>query len=113
MKIDPQSGDPILFYAGGRTTAPARDLSGHDLARIVYVRALAAVKAARSNAVAPGETREPTKRPGPADYATLAALADELVATGAFTREGPLVSPPAIPEIPTPAPPADSDGGPV
>lgn len=100
-RIDPTSGDVVLAYAGGRVppNVPARDLNGVDIARIAYRRALNDIHRSRSNRIEPGETRKPIERPGEPDYEALVAIADELLASGAFTN-------------PTPAAPV-TNGGPA
>jgi hypothetical protein len=72
--IDPTSDATVLGYTGAGvvpTDIPTRDLHGGDLARIASVQAL-------RDWDGPG-------RPAPATAETLAALASELVSSGAFT----------------------------
>lgn len=95
--IDPRSGDTVLFYVEGRVPSevPARDLNGGDLDRIAYVRRFRATD---------GE------RPGELGEGELDALADELVAGGAFSRDLPRGNPGAPDDQSTatePEPPAE------
>lgn len=84
--ITPTSPAVVLAYAGGRLGrfVPARDLTGADLGRIVYRRAALLEQSQRSSKVRPGEAPVPPRRPGPATADDVSALADELIATGAF-----------------------------
>jgi hypothetical protein len=84
--IDPAAAGVVLRYLGGRTRryVPARDLEGVDVARIAYRRAADAMRASRSALRRPGETRPAPRRADPPGPAALAAVADELVATGQF-----------------------------
>lgn len=86
--IDPSSPEIVLEYSGGPTPrhVPARNLSGNDLARILYQRAAAATRGSRSRLIKPGEERAQPTRPGPATAAELERLATELSSTGSFAR---------------------------
>lgn len=83
-EVDVRSADPLLFYTGdgdGRpfvTGVPARDLSGNDLARVAWVRS------DRSE-----ENPVRLASPDDVDQETLAALRDELIATGIYTTTAP------------------------
>lgn len=69
--FDPRSAAPTLFHVGGLIPGvPDRDLSGSDLARLAFLRC-------------DRESRPslPTDIPN----ADIAALADELVASGIYT----------------------------
>jgi hypothetical protein len=94
--IDPRSGEIAIYYVEGEPVpgeVPARDLNGGDLDRIAYQRAWRA---------ADGE------RPGPISPEDLAVIADELVASGAFSRDLPRGTleedPDALPDGEAPAP---------
>jgi len=80
--IDARSAAVVLRYVGPgiQHGVPTRDLHGGDLNRIVFVRAHAGVAWEK-----PGATRPPTVAAAEA----LEALADELVATGAYARDVP------------------------
>lgn len=80
--IDPRSADVVLFYTGGTTPVDVTtcDLSGNDLARVIFGRALWAAQ----DAARPGAS---VKRPAPATADQLEALATELCALGSFARE--------------------------
>lgn len=101
-EIDPMSAAIVLAYVEGAATpefVAAADLHGGDLAKLAYQRALQDAIANRQVLVAPGETLPEPTRPERATPAELAALAAELVATGAFTY----ASPPTEPTTPAPA----------
>ena len=76
----------VLEYLGGRLGryVPARNLEGVDVARIAYHRAADAMRRSRSQLVRPGETRPAPRRADPPDPGAIAAVADELVASGRF-----------------------------
>jgi hypothetical protein len=99
--LDPHASGVVLAYVGGRTKryVPARDLEGPDLARIAYRRALDAERSGRSSLRREGEEPVAPRRPGPPDSAALAAVADELVASGFFTWPSSTTTQPA-PEAP-------------
>ena len=85
--IDPRSDVILLTYSGGPLGlgVPARDLHGGDLARIARVRALSASGGAPVD---------------PATDAQLAALLDELVASGSFALVAPIAPiAPIAPEV--------------
>ena len=86
-KFDPRDGAVVLAYVGGPHTAgaPRRDLSGGDLARILYVRKLNAARATLDLRRKPGDDRPPSlKRPTMATSDELGELAAALVATGSY-----------------------------
>lgn len=86
VAIDPRSDETVLAYVGPTVVAhvPARDLHGGDIARIAYVRAHQA-----TDWDARDEDGNPPARPSLATADELASLADELVASGAYTRDVP------------------------
>lgn len=96
--ISLRSSEPVLFYTGGPVygDAPARDLTAGDLA---YLCRVAALHVSGGDPV------------GRATGEDLAALAVELVATGAFTTSAPDVPPEPIddPATAEPAGPADEE----
>jgi len=101
--LDPRAPGVVLEYVGGRARkyVPARDLEGPDLARIAYRRALDAERAGRSRLRRQDEEPATPRRPDPADAAGALAVADELVASGAFAwpkTTQPEPEPPAEPE---------------
>ena len=79
---DPRSAEPVLFYVGPAVAGiPDTDLSASDLARFAFLRA--------------------DERPdSPLDIRDkdIAALCDELVATGSYSKEP---ATPATPEDPS------------
>lgn len=80
-EIDPAGESTVVYYTGPGVTydVPTRDLHGGDLARVAYVRAH----------LATDWTVEGATDPGSATPTQLADLADELVASGAYSREAP------------------------
>jgi hypothetical protein len=80
--IDPRGEDVVLFYVGPGVihNIPARDLHGGDLNRAVYVRAHAAVVWEHEGAAVPSRIAGPD---------ALAALAETLVNSGAYSRNEP------------------------
>lgn len=94
VSIDPRSGEPILFLVERKHGEfPARDLSGSDLNRVAYRRAL---------------REDPTTRPPDrAEPQVLEAIAGELVDGGFYTRNVSRGTPPA------PADPPNPDAEPV
>lgn len=77
VAIDPRGEDVVLFYTGPGIARdiPGRDLHGGDLARAAYVRAFRALEGA--------------SRPEPATADELAALVDELLESGNYSRTKP------------------------
>jgi hypothetical protein len=84
--IDAAAPGVVLRYLGGRNGryVPARDLEGVDVARIAYHRAADAMRRTRQQLVRPGETRPAPRRADPPGPEAIAAVADELVASGRF-----------------------------
>lgn len=72
--VDVSSAEPVLFYTGPGIVrdAPADDLSGNALARLAWLRA-----------------KKRPATPADIDQAALAALRDELVATGNYATSRP------------------------
>jgi hypothetical protein len=107
--IDPAAPGVVLAYLGGRPGrfTPARDLEGADVARIAYHRASIAIQRSRSALVRPGETRPAPRRADPPGPEAIAAVADELVASGSFAWAAapPEPAPSTIPEPDAPAAP--------
>lgn len=98
-EIDPAGETIVLYYTGPRVIydVPARDLHGGDLGRAAYVRGHLATDWTVAGAT----------DPGPATPAQLANLADELIASGAYSREAPPDA--AVDPIPNePAAPAEA-----
>lgn len=86
VEIDPAGEDTVVTYVGPAVVAgiPARDLHGNDLARALYVRAHRATDWDKRDADGNGPAL-----PKPATQAQLAALVDELVESGAYSRDVP------------------------
>lgn len=102
LAIDPAGEETVLYYAGAGVVSgvPARDLHGNDLARVAYVRAHRATDWDQRDKDGNGPAL-----PKPATQAELAKLVDELVESGAYSREVPRGN--DSPTTEEPAPPAE------
>lgn len=117
-EIDLTSPDLVLTYVGGRTprNVPARDLSVNDVGRIAYRQALQETNRTRSHLIPPGGSRQPVLRPAQPDTTAVAAVLDELIASGVFVKYEPppepvepvqpvdVVSIQPAPDLPQPSP---------
>lgn len=109
--IDPRSDEIILAYVGDGSrsarNAPARHLTGNDIARLAYVEALAEVSNDIGRPIDPEDPDGPVyERPDHrvADQARCAEIIAALVESGLFSSD----LPEADPE-PTPAPAAPAE----